>query len=56
LLANQAFYAVVTLAYNVLITLKLLDLPDEAQGWRIQTMIRHLLTVPVTVALTRATN
>lgn len=50
LIANQAFYAVATLAYNVLISLKVLDLPDEAQGWRIQTVIRHLLTVPVTIS------
>jgi hypothetical protein len=50
LLANQVFYALGTLAYNVLITLKVLDLPDDAQGWRIQTLIRHLLTVPVTVS------
>lgn len=34
----------------MLITLKILDLPDEAQSWRIQTMMRHLLTVPVSVS------
>lgn len=51
LLANQAFYAIGMLAYNVLITLKLLDLPEEAQSWRIATIIRHLLTVPVTVSM-----
>jgi hypothetical protein len=50
LLANQAFYAIGMLAYNVLVTLKLLDLPDEAQSWRLQTIIRYLLTVPVTVS------
>jgi hypothetical protein len=50
LLANQAFYAIGMLAYNVLITLKILDLPDDAQSWRIQTIIRHLLTVPVSVS------
>jgi hypothetical protein len=50
LLANQAFYAIGMLAYNVLISLKLLDLPEDAQSWRIQTIIRHLLTVPVTVS------
>jgi hypothetical protein len=50
LIANQAFYAIATLAYNVLISLKVLDLPDDAQSWRIQTMIRYLLTVPVTVS------
>ena len=26
----------------------MLDMPDEAQSWRIRTIIRHLLTVPVT--------
>ena len=36
LIANQAFYAIAMLAYNVLISLKVLDLPDEAQSWRIQ--------------------
>ena len=50
LIANQAFYAIAALAYNVLITLKMLEMPDEAQGWRIRTMIRHLLTVPVTIS------
>ena len=50
LIANQAFYAIGLLAYNLLTSLKVLDLPDEAQGWRIQTTIRHLLTLPVTVS------
>jgi len=50
LIANQAFYAIGMLAYNVLISLKILDLPDEAQSWRIQTLIRHLLTVPVSLS------
>jgi hypothetical protein len=50
LIANQAFYAIAMLAYNLLISLKVLDLPNEAQSWRIQTIIRHLLTLPVTVS------
>jgi hypothetical protein len=50
LIANQAYYAIAMLAYNILISLKVLDLPDEAQSWRIQTIIRHLLTVPVSVS------
>ncbi|MGO8928013.1 MAG: hypothetical protein ACLQU3_14170 [Limisphaerales bacterium] len=37
------------LAHNVLISLRVLDLPDEAQSWRLLTIIRHLLTVPVRV-------
>jgi hypothetical protein len=50
LIANQAFYAIAAMAYNVLITLKLLDLPDDAQTLRIRSLIRHLLTVPVSVS------
>lgn len=50
LIANQAFYAIGMLAHNVLVTLKLLELPDEQQSWRVPTLIRHLLTVPVTVS------
>ncbi len=50
LTANQAFYAIAMLAYNVLISLKVLDLSDEAQSWRIESVIRHLLTVPVSVS------
>ncbi|MCX6922994.1 MAG: hypothetical protein NT154_07270 [Verrucomicrobia bacterium] len=50
LMANQAFYAIVMLAYNVLLSLKVLDLPNDAQGRRIHTMIRYLLTVPVSVS------
>jgi hypothetical protein len=50
LIANQAFYAIGMLAYNLLISLKALDLPDEAQSGRIQTTIRHFLTLPVTVS------
>jgi len=50
LVANQAYYAIAMLAYNPLVTLKLLDLPDAALGWRVQTLIRQLLTVPVSVS------
>jgi hypothetical protein len=50
LVANRAFYAIVLLACNLLTSLKVPDLPDDAQGWRIQTTIRHLLTLPVTVS------
>ena len=31
-------------------SLKVLDLPDDAQGWQIKTIIRYLLTVPVSVS------
>lgn len=51
LVANQMFYALGMLAYNLMIALRVLDLPDDAQGWRPRTMIRHLLTVPVKVSM-----
>jgi hypothetical protein len=50
LIANQAFYAIAMLAYNLLISLKILDLPEDAQSWRIRSIIRYLLTVPVSVS------
>lgn len=46
LLANQIFYALATIAYNLLIALKLLYLPDERQGWRIKTLLKHLIILP----------
>lgn len=50
LIANQAFYAIAVLAYNVLVALRVMELPDDAQGWRVRTMVRNLLTVPVVVS------
>jgi hypothetical protein len=50
LIANQAYYALAMLAYNVLLSLKVLDLPDDAQGSRIQTLIRFVLTLPVSLS------
>ncbi len=44
--ANQAFYALAAIAYNLLTALKLLELPDDAQTWRVRTIIRNLLTIP----------
>jgi hypothetical protein len=49
-IANQAFYAITMLAYNVLQALKVLEMPDEDQGMRVRSIIRHLLTVPVTIS------
>ena len=50
LIANQAFYAITMLAYNPLIGLKLLEMPDEDQAMRVRSLIRYLLTVPVTLS------
>jgi hypothetical protein len=47
LAANRVFYALATLAFNVLVALKLMHLPVEQQGKRVRTLIRHLLLMPV---------
>lgn len=49
LIANQAFYALGILAYNILTAIKILELEDGQQAWRIRSIIRHILTVPVTI-------
>jgi hypothetical protein len=50
LVANQMYYALGILAYNLLAALRVLDLPDDAQSWRLRAMIRNLLIVPVKVS------
>jgi hypothetical protein len=45
--ANRMFYALATLAYNALMALKLIHLPENQQPKRVRTLIRHLLMIPV---------
>jgi hypothetical protein len=45
--SNRIFYALATLAYNALLALKLIHLPESEQPKRVRTLIRHLLLVPV---------
>jgi hypothetical protein len=47
--ANQMFYAIGALAYNLLVALKLLHLPEDCQGWQIKTMLRQLMLIPASV-------
>lgn len=47
LAANEAWYVLGMMAYNLLQALRLLHMPADAQGWRVRSIIRHLLTVPV---------
>jgi len=44
--ANRMFYAIGALAYNVLIALKLLHLPDDCQSWQLKTLLRQVLLLP----------
>jgi hypothetical protein len=44
--ANRMFYAIAALAYNILIALKLLHLPDDCQNWQLKTLLRQVLLMP----------
>jgi hypothetical protein len=43
---NRPVHAIAALAYNVLIALKLLHLPDDCQGWQLKTLLRQVLLLP----------
>jgi hypothetical protein len=47
--ANAMFYAIAALAYNLLVTVKLLCLPEECQGWQVKTMLRQIVRLPATL-------
>jgi hypothetical protein len=47
LAANQAFYALGTLAHNLLQAIKLIHLPDHEQPVRIRTLLHTLMLIPV---------
>lgn len=46
LIANQMYYALGALAYNLLVALKLLHLPEERQQCRLKTLIREVMILP----------
>ncbi len=46
LMANQVYYLIGALAYNLLIAIKLLDLSDDCQGWRVKTLLKKLVFLP----------
>lgn len=47
--ANAMFYAIAALAYNLLVAVKLLCLPDECQSWQVKTMLRQVVRLPATL-------
>ena len=49
LVANNAYYLLGALAYNVLQALKVIYLPPEHQPKRIRTLLQHLLLIPVEI-------
>jgi len=46
LMANRIFYALAMLAYNLLMAIKVLELPDDCQGWRLKTMLKQMVYLP----------
>jgi hypothetical protein len=44
--ANQVYYLIAALAYDLMVALKLLDLNDESQSWRIKTVMKKLVFLP----------
>lgn len=46
LIANQIYYLIAALAYDLMVAIKLLDLNDECQGWRIKTLMKKLVLLP----------
>jgi hypothetical protein len=49
LAANQLYYALATLAHNILQALKLIWMPVDEQGLRVRTLIHRLLLIPVEI-------
>lgn len=46
LMANQIYYLIAALAYDLMVAIKLLDLNDDCQGWRIKTLMKKLVLLP----------
>lgn len=44
--ANQVYYLIAALAYDLMIAIKVLDLSDECQGWRVKTLLKKLVFLP----------
>lgn len=44
--ANQVYYLIAALAYNLMVAIKLLDLGDDCQGWRVKTLMKKLVMLP----------
>lgn len=49
-MANEAYYAIACLAFNLLMAVKVLLLDDDQQSWTVRSLIRFWLTVPVKIS------
>ena len=46
LMANQIYYLIAALAYDLMVAIKLLDLNDDCQAWRVKTLMKKLVMLP----------
>jgi hypothetical protein len=46
LIANQMFYAIAALAYNLMKAVQLLCLPDQCQSWTVPTLLKQMVRLP----------
>ncbi len=44
--ANQVYYLIAALAYDLMVAIKLLDLKDDCQGWQLKTLMKKLVFLP----------
>ncbi len=44
--ANEVYDLIAALAYGLMVAIKLLDLKDDCQSWRVKTLIKKLLFLP----------
>jgi hypothetical protein len=44
--ANQIYYLIAALAYDLMVAIKILDLTDEVQGWQLKTLMKKLVFMP----------
>jgi hypothetical protein len=44
--AHQVYYLIAARAYDLMVAIKLLDLNDDCQGWRIKTLMKKLVMLP----------
>lgn len=49
LVANQMFYAIAALAYNLIKAVQLLCLPEACQGWTVATLLKQMVRLPATL-------
>jgi hypothetical protein len=44
--ANQVYYLIAALAYDLMIAIKVLDLSDDCQSWRVKTLMKKMVMLP----------